>query len=288
VPRSAYSGRLDKLKYVETFQILACEIQVQTDSAAFSDRLRYVVQHASQNHEITDRAVYEIAQNGDDVVLREDGVIAATEQNSEILFEALFKKIHQRAFAALPDDVRIHAASGIHNGRMFLLVGNPHSGKSTLAIHLLGAGMEMVGDELVMLRDGLAAAFPRKFYLREASVDLLPALKEAAPSLPRVYDSAGMRRMAVDPTVFGRPWHIARLPVGAIFYLDPDFGSRTKSKRSSKIDMVRLVMEQSSPPRSGRNNWIGDLCAMVNGASTHVLAVGELDSALAVIHHTLD
>jgi sulfur transfer complex TusBCD TusB component (DsrH family) len=267
--------------------MLACEIQVQTESTAFADRLRYLVQHASQDHEITDRAVYEIAYDGDDIVLREDGAVAVIEHNSEILFEALFKKIHQRALAALPNDIRIHAASGIHNGRMFVLVGNPHAGKTTLAIHLLSAGMEIIGDELVMLRDGLAVAFPRKFYPRETSFELLPDFKDAAVSLPLVYDSDGMRRLAVDPIVFGHSWKIARLPIGNIFYLDPNFGSPTTIKRCTKIDMVRLVMEQCGPPPSRRANWIGDLCAVVNGASTRILELGDLDSALAIIRQEL-
>jgi hypothetical protein len=287
VPRSAHQGRAGQLTHVETFQILACEIQIRTESTAFADRLRYVVQHASQDHEITDRVAYEIAHDGDEIILRENDTAVAVERSGEILFEELFKRIHQRAFAALPDDIRIHAASGIHNDRMFLLVGNPHSGKTTLAIHLLAAGMRIVGDELVMLRDGLAVAFPRKFYPREISFDLLPSLKTIAPSLPLVFGGDGIRRMAIDPIVLGRPWRIARLPVGAIFYLDPDFGSRTKATRSPKIDMVRLVMEQCAPPRSGRGSWIADLCAMVNGASTQMLEVGDLDSALALIRDTL-
>jgi hypothetical protein len=258
------------------------------ESAAFADRLRYVVQHATQDHEITDWVAYELTRDGGEIVLRENGALVESEQSTDILFELFFKRIHQRAIAALPDDIRIHAASGIHNDRMFLLVGDPHSGKTTLALHLLGAGMHMVGDELVMLRDGLAVAFPRKFYPRENSFDLLPDLRSHAPAaLPLVYGGDGMRRMAVDPTVFGRPWHIARLPVSAIFYLDPDFGSQTTARRSTKIDMVRLVMEQCAQPRSGRA-WIGDLCGMVNAASTHVLSVGELDSALAVIRDRLE
>jgi hypothetical protein len=287
VPRSAHQGRAGQLTHVETFQILACEIQIRTESAAFADRLRYVVQHASQDHEITDRVAYEIAHDGDEIILRENDTAVAVERSGEILFEELFKRIHQRAFAALPDDIRIHAASGIHNDRMFLLVGNPYAGKTTLAIHLLAAGMRIVGDELVMLRNGLAVAFPRKFYPREISFDLLPSLKSIAPSLPLVFGGDGIRRMAIDPIALGRPWHIARLPVGAIFYLDPDFGSRTKATRSPKIDMVRLVMEQCAPPRSGRGSWIGDLCAMVNGASTQMLEVGDLDSALTLICDSL-
>jgi hypothetical protein len=232
---------------------------------------------------VTDRVLYEIAHEGDDIVLREGGIAVAVERNGEIMFDTLFKMVQQRAFAALPDDIRIHAASGIHEGRTFLLVGNPHAGKTTLAIRLLEAGMDVVGDELVMLRNGQAAAYPRKFYLRESSFDLLPRIRSVAPTLPLVVDSNGMRRIAIDPPALGHRWRIARLPVGGIFYLDPHFGMPTKAVRSTKIDMVRLVMEQCTPPPSGRRGWIGDLCAAINNATTQILAVGDLDSAAEAI-----
>jgi hypothetical protein len=286
LPGSVDSGGVDPLSYVETFQILACEIRIETESREIAERLRYMVQHASQDHEITDRVVYEIAQGGDDLLLRENGAVVATERSSQIIFEILFKRVHHRSFAALPEDIRIHAASGVHAGRMFLLVGNQHAGKTTLAIALLASGMQIVGDELVVLRNGLAAAYPRKFYPREVSFDLMPRLKDIAQSLPRVFLVDGPR-MAVDPFTFNSPWHIARHPIGAIFYLDPNFGSRTKASPCSKIDMTRLVMEQCAPPGSGRRDWIGDLCATVNNASAHLLALGDLDSAVTVVHDCL-
>jgi hypothetical protein len=286
LPRSVDSGGSDPLSYVETFQILACEIRIETESLEVAERLRYMVQHASQDHEVTDRVVYEIAQGGDDWLLRENGAVVATERSSQIIFEILFKRVHQRSFAALPDDIRIHAASGVHNGGMFLLVGNHHAGKTTLAIALLASGMRIVGDELVVLRNGVAAAYPRKFYPREASFDLIPRLKDVTHTLPRVFLADGPR-MAVDPLTFNSPWHIARQPITAIFYLDPNFGSRTRASPCPKIDMTRLVMEQCAPPGSGRRDWIGDLCAMVNGASAHMLALGDLDSAVTVVRACL-
>jgi hypothetical protein len=287
LPRAVDQGGPDPLSYVETFQILACEIRVETESQAIADRLRYMVQHATQDHEITDRVVYEIAALGDEMLLREGGAVVASERSSDVIFETLFKRVHQRSFAALPEHFRIHAASGVHHGRMFLLVGNAHAGKTTLALALLAGGMQILGDELVVVRDGLAATYPRKFYPREMSLEFLPELKQIAASLPRVYLIGGPR-LAVDPLTFNSPWHIASHPVGEIFYLDPNFGTRTRVSACSKIDMVRLVMEQCVPPASGRSGWVGDLCAMVNGANAHMLALGELNSAVTVVRDCLD
>lgn len=230
---------------------------------------------------------FDIMREGDEVVVREDGAVAAVEASSEIAFDLLFKRIQKRSFAALPDDIRIHAASGIYEGRMFLLVGQPHAGKTTLAMRLLEAGMRVTGDEMVLLRNGRAIAYPRKFYPRASSFDLLPGLAASMPGLPLVYDGDGSKRLAVDPSALGRPWRLERLPVGTIFFLDPDFGMPSRSRPLAKVEMVRLVMEQSLPPASGRKDWIADLCGTTNAAKTVLLSVGDLDSALTEVRSYL-
>jgi hypothetical protein len=219
---------------VERLQFLACTVEIRTDLAEFAHKVRYLAQHADQDHVVTDHANFDVVRERENYVVREDGAVISAEASGEIAFAALCERIHARAFAALPDDIRIHAASGINQGRMFLLVGNPFSGKTTLALHLLFEGMEMVGDELVMLRDGLAVAFPRKFYPRETSLALLPDLERAGSDLPFVIDAHSSRRIALDPAALGRPWRIARAPVKAVFYLDPDFSGKTRLYRCSR------------------------------------------------------
>lgn len=215
--------------------------------------------------------------------MRENGALVFVDPSGEAAFEALFERIQRRAFAALPDDIRIHAASGVIDGQMFLLVGPPLSGKTTIALHLLVNGTEMVGDELVLFRGGLAAAFPRKFYPRESSFRLLPAVHRVAADLPLVIDGRGGKRMAIDPKNLGHPWRIARMPIKAVFYLDPEFSGKSRIYPCAKVDMVRHVMGQCSPPLSQRKGWIGDLCTLINDATVHILTVGDLDSAALVI-----
>jgi hypothetical protein len=262
-------------------------VEIRTELAEFAHRLRYITQHADQDHMVTDHAEFHVSREGENYVLREDGTVTFAGRAVEMAFVALFERMHARAFAALPDDIRIHAASGVHQGRMFLLVGDPSSGKTTLALHLLLEGMEMVGDELVLLRKGLAVTFPRKFYPRESSLALLPGLKLAGSDLPFVFDTHGAKRLALDPEALGRRWHIARAPVKAVFYLDPDFSRKTRLYPCTKVEMVRLVMEQCTPPLSQRKGWIADLCAMINAADARMIAVGDFASIAVDIRGNL-
>lgn len=272
---------------MERFQLLACTVEIRTELPEFADRLRYITQHAYQDHVVTDHADFDVARDGENYILREDGAVTFAGRAVELVLVALFERMHARAFAALSDDIRIHAASGMDQGRMFLLVGNPSSGKTTLALHLLLEGIEMLGDELVLLRNGLAVTFPRKFYPRESSFALLPRLRVAGTDLPCVFDADGAKRIAIDPDALGRRWHIARAPIKAVFYLDPDFSRKTRLYPCTKVEMVRLVMEQCTPPISRRKGWVADLCSMINGAAVRMIAVGNLSSAAVDILNNL-
>ena len=147
--------------------------------------------------------------------IRANGADLFTEVNADQVVERTFLYLHRAALSTFPDHIRLHAASGVHGGRAFLLVGDAHSGKTTLALRLLFAGLEMPGDEMGLLRDGIATTFPRRFYARASSQDLLPEFGLLDGMLPFVSNSQEARLVGVDPTTFGRPWHIAPAPVAA-------------------------------------------------------------------------
>ena len=169
-----------------------------------------------------------------------------------------------------------------------LIVAPKHAGKTTFILHLLSAGFAITGDELVLLRDREVIAFPRKFYLRDGSLPLLPGLAAALPRhLPFVTTPADGRLVAVDPTVFGRPWRIAPAPLAAILYLEPGHGGPTRVLSSGKLDIIGRVLPQCTPPQSGRPGWVADLCGTINGAETALLQIGDLASATNVLRGML-
>ena len=163
-----------------------------------------------------------------------------------------------------------------------------HAGKTTFILHLLGAGFAVTGDELVLLDHGEITAFPRKFYLRDGSLPLLPGLALSLPDhLPFVTTPQDGRLVAVDPTTFGRPWRIAPAPLAAILYLEPGHGGPTRVLSTSKLDMIGRVLPQCTPPQSARPGWVADLCATINAAETALLQIGDLASATNVLRGML-
>lgn len=204
-----------------------------------------------------------------------------------VAFNTLFARLHDRAIAAMPDHIRIHAASGLAPGGMFLLVGEKFAGKTTLATHLLLEGFDIVGDELVLLRRGIAVTFPRRFYLRYPAISLLPGLDDTRGA-PFVNSEIQGRLLAIDPQSLGKKWCIREAPVQSVFFIEPNHGSVSSIVLSSKVDMVRRVLAQSTPPSSARKDWLADLCATINAASNFVIHLGDLASATVALRRIIE
>lgn len=201
--------------------------------------------------------------------------------------ENLLRRMHRDALAALPDHVRLRAAIGRSAGRTFLIAGPRDSGKTTLALRLLFEGCDVSGDELVLVDDGLAMAFPWRFRVNEPSVALLPQLRRLPAVVARKGALARDWWFATDPTDFGRSWDIAPATVSTVFYLEPNHGARSQAIETGKLDMARRLLAQATAPPSGRRGWIGEIARIVDEARTYLVQFGDLASAAVAIRKLL-
>jgi hypothetical protein len=141
-------------------------------------------------------------------------------------------------------------------------------------------GVDVTGDGLVLLRDGEALAFPRKFHAREDSLALLPRPRLLDRFEGCISNPQEGRIVPLDPLEFGKPWRIAPVSVKTIFYIEPNHGARTTVRRCGKVEMIRRVLPHCAPPMSSRRDWLGELCATVDRAETFLIELGDLQSAL--------
>ena len=61
---------------------------------------------------------------------------------------------------------------------VFSVTGDRNAGKTTLLLKMMLDGAEMHCDETVLLHDGLIQTFPRKFYIKEETLQHLPRIRE--------------------------------------------------------------------------------------------------------------
>lgn len=267
--------------------ILATEFTIRTNDSDLFERLPYLAHAAEQEFPLTARAVVDVVRTG--AAYRIDGAGFASEHEASLAgaVERLSARLHEAALAALPGHVRIHAASVMHAGRLVLLVGPKRAGKTTLAVHLLLEGFDVVGDELVLLEHGVAVPYPRPFYVRQSAMSLLPRLGETCRVAPFTVSASEGRMVALAPSALGRPWRIAPVTVAACLYLEPDHSGASTIVAGAKVDMIRRVLPQCAPPGGGRRDWIADVCRTVNGAATATLKLGDLATATIALRSYL-
>lgn len=240
-----------------------------------------------QSFPITQRHTFELGKQDSRYFIKEDEIDCDFEIADNLAIGNLFDRVHDRALEAMSSYTRIHCGSGEHAGKRFLIVGEKHAGKSTLIAKLLYEGVEIFGDEMVLLRDGEVVPFPRKLYLKEGSLKLLPEFAALAPSLPFVAPINQPKIYAFDPTEAGFSWRISPGKVNAVFFLQNNHGSRSRLEKCPKVQMIQQVMTQCDPAKE-RENWLADICNTVNKADTFNLYIGDLTTALAQIRRVLE
>jgi len=271
---------VEALRFAERVQLLACEFVVRTNSEEVWKLLRAITPHAEQNMATTLRYDLSVTWAEDEFRILGEG-IDDFELSPVVASQAVYQRMQELALAAVPDHIPIGAAIGINREKCFLLLGR---GKTTLSARLMLAGCDIAGDALVLLRNGYANAFPRKFLLPPDSLALLPGMGRIG-SLAEVPPDNQL--MLFDPRDCGRPWRIAPALVSTIVYIEPNYGGRSRLLRCGKLEMTRRVTRHCTTPSSGRRDWIGDLSATVDQAENFIIELGDLDIASAVLNDAL-
>ena len=274
-----------------SIQLLACEFQVSADAEDVIRWLDGVRPSAVQDHPVRHRHRLDVRQEAGGYRVSEDGQDRGVSPGPEAAGALVERRLHELAFDALGDCTKVHAGCGTWRGRRFLIVGDGRAGKTTLMTRLLFEGFAVEGDEMVVVRDGRVAAYPRRFGIRQPTLSLVPQVGALAPDLTRAGEpdpSGGYQVLAFDPSQLGLPWRIASGSVDVLFLLDGRHAGPTRARPCPQQVMVQRVMTQSNPPDAGRAAWVRDVCTLVSGAAGYLLTLGDLDSAVTTVRECLD
>ncbi|MGE0448803.1 MAG: hypothetical protein AB7Q29_04395 [Vicinamibacterales bacterium] len=269
--------------YERTAQLVACAFQLTTDSGAIAARLDDMVARARQEHPILHRHQFSVRRRGGALVVSEDAAVDTVASDDEAAVQLVDRRMHELAMAALADRTKLHAGCGVWHDRRFLVVGRRGAGKTTLMTRLLKEDVRVEGDELVLLRDREAVAYPRRFGVRRLTLSLIPEVGALAPHLligPEASRPGGYHVLALDPAQLNVPWRIGCGPVDAVFFLGPRSDGASTVEAVDTASALQLLTEQSAAPVSGSGAWIRDLSALMRSAQLFSLRVGDLDSGV--------
>jgi len=205
---------------------------------------------------------------------------------SESVFNLLWL-INRETFRSVPDCIRIHAGCGEHGGKRFIVVGDKGVGKTTFMVSLLLNGSRAVGDELVLVREGRATPFPRRFHIKQESTKLLPGIKHLFDALPFNMTTYNHKMFSFSPQDAGFEWKIDEGDVRAVFYLMPNHGGESRLEPCLKYEMVRNIMPMSFLSETDDHKKIDQLCSLVDKAECHVLHIGDLPGAISALQEKM-
>jgi hypothetical protein len=273
--------------HTRTFQLLACEVSISTACREISEKLDYLSVRAEQQYPVSARVAFRVEQDADAYLLIENEEVRLRDGSADRIFIELFRRMHTVVYSQMAGSPRLHAGSGLYQGKLFLAAGPKGVGKSTLMTRLVFEGFTVFGDEMVLGLGEEVIALPRRFHIKTPALALLPQVAAVADRLPFVIGDAGYRIMAFDPTDAGLPWAIRPGRPEAIFFLQPNHQGATTVEPCAKVAMIQSLMTQSTLDGDDGSAWIRALGTLVRGADCYRLHVGDLSSAARVVQDTL-
>ena len=260
---------------------------IHTQSEELARRLDFIIHEAEQCHSPLKDASYEFNIRDGVYEIRRGGNLCFSSDDLPDTIFNLQWLIHKKALKDVTESIRIHAGCGELRGRRFLVSGDKGAGKTTLMVRLLFAGFRIIGDELVLVRNGKATPFPRRFHIKQDSSRLLPELEGLFDSLPYNRAVYGHKMFSFSPQDAGFEWKIDEGDIHSIFYLEPNHGGQSRIEACPKFMMVNRIMPMSFLSETADHMKINQLCSIIDRADCYVLHLGDLEGAVSAMQEKM-
>lgn len=152
-------------------------------------------------------------------------------------------RVTELVMRANPNDIALHAGCLALNGKYLVVSGMPGSGKSTLAVHLMKAGFQYAGDDIVLIApDGRATgvAFPPS--IKTGAWPIIERLFPdfAKSQISRRPDGQDVRYLPI-PDCKDSP----DLPLGWIVFINRSPDTPTQLNPLGQLETMRRLIDSS-------------------------------------------
>lgn len=203
------------------------------------------------------------------------------------VLNVLYGRINQRAFelAAMRGWVRLHAATIDLPGCRTLMAAVSGTGKTTLTCALGLLGVSTPADESVLVREGESIPVPRRFHVKEATRQVLPALLPALEGEPAEVSPELGLVTALDPRRLGLDWRIERRPVDAIVALERT--GQLTFDRFTAVDAAQQLVQGCFRNTESLSSVFSAVSSIARTSSCHRLQIGTPTEAAALLKSEL-
>ena len=270
-----------------SFSILDHRVIVETDQPDLFERLDDIVVVTHDTIQLRREINLRLLRADGFIRIEYRGQIRAQETDPAAAIRMLHLLINQFVLEPQSETLKLHAAAGTWQGRFFFVTGNRGAGKTTLLVKMMLDGAEMHCDETVLMLDGQIQTYPRKFYIKDSSLQCLPRVKEVCATKRSYPGFFGGRLFFADPTDFGLPWHNRTGQPQAIFHLTPAFDQPPWLEPCPKVDMAKYLLLQTQNMAGDLGQHIARLCRLLENCRCYSLRVGALDATADLLKKTL-
>lgn len=228
-----------------SFQLLACQVEINHEDPALSDPFRYLATLAQQPLPIRKTLSYEVSGTGPYDIAEEGDPLDRVQTSADVI-HVIYGRTHRRTLErfVLSGWVVLHGAVATIGDRRTLILGDKGAGKTTLATSLLYAGHQVEGDEMALVRDGQVLTLPRTFHLKPGIDRNVPQLSGQVEDLPAMY--AGQDRIsALDPSELGFDWKISIGTIDRVVWIKPNHGGETRLEPTPVFTTIQHLLEAS-------------------------------------------
>lgn len=236
--------------------------------------MQFLAQSAIQPAPASSTVSYEVRRRGDGYEILRDEALEDVQFDSQTVLDAVYRRVQRDALAAWPGAAVLRAVTGRWRDERFVIVGETLWDRSRLALALIGHGVEIEGDDLAILHDGVLTAYPRP--LRVCGVDApLPPRAPAVGDLPGTGDFP-TGPWSLDLALAGIDWRITTGPLHIAVALETNYGGHTRVNKLEPLEMARILMSSCDPLSDG-SHAISAVARLASGARCYRLRLGSLD-----------
>lgn len=237
--------------------------------------MRFLAQSAIQPEQAGSIVSYDVRRRGDGYEIVRDGVLEDVQFDSHNVLGVVYRRVQRDALAAWPGAALLHAITGRWQGMRFVVVGEGLWDRSRLALQLIRHGVEIEGDDIAILHDGVLTTYPRP--LRVCGVDApLPPSAPAIADLPCAGPDPSAGPWALDLVLAGIDWRITSGGPDIAIALETNYGGQTRIRKLPSVEIARILMA-SCDPLSARSHAAGAIARLAGGARCYKLRLGSLD-----------
>jgi hypothetical protein len=276
VPGAAPRGGSHPLSAPLRFQVLRVGFEIAVDDPAARRALKFLIQTAVQPEPPRSLISYEVRRTDNGFEILRNGEYADTQFDPSRVLLSLYARVQRDALAAWPGAAALRAVTGRVAGERFVAVGETLWDRSRVGLALIACGVDIEGDDMAILHDGVVTAYPRP--LRVCGLDVpLPPGAPLRDDLPFLGEGPQTGSWALDLSAAGIEWRVTSGKPDTVILLETNYGGQTRISDLPRHETARVLMS-CCDPQGNALAGIRAVAGVANGASRCVrLWLGSLD-----------